>query len=136
MIETAKELAGLVKSLGNMELYQKVLELQTEMLELLNQKAQAERRSRELEREVDGLKQQQIIAKELNFEKNCYWRTTDAEPRSPYCSRCWDVLKDLVRMLHHVNGVAVCASCKTQAIAWPEKASPHLSGDEATRRSG
>ena len=62
------------------------------------------KKNRELVEENHGLKdqlraaqEQQDIASELKPDENAYWRTIDGKRDGPFCMRCWNVDRKLVR---------------------------------------
>ncbi|MDT0121572.1 hypothetical protein Q9R46_02890 [Paenibacillus sp. RRE4] len=54
--------------------------------------------------------------KTLIFDLQAYWKKSDLERKSPYCSRCWDVDKRLVHMT--INNSKYknysCPQCKSK----------------------
>lgn len=104
VVETIKEVAKLVQQINNMELYQKILELQVQIRELLDENHASKRRIRELE---EG----QSIQESLEFRHNMYWRRTASGEEGPFCSGCWDAHRKLMRLLTLKNGVLSCPGC-------------------------
>jgi len=80
-IDNVKEVAKLVKKLGNMELYQQILDLQGEIMDL----TQA---NRELRENVQKLEDKLSQVKTMNFNSPFYYTVCDDVP---YCPRCWEV---------------------------------------------
>lgn len=80
IIDTLKETVGLIQKVDNIELYKRMLELQTQAVSLVD--------------ENKALKEKITTRDELTFKKNSYWRGDDG----PFCSPCWDKDNHLVRL--------------------------------------
>lgn len=85
-IDNVKELAKLVKEIGNMELYRQILDLQGEIMEL----TQANRDLQGNVRELEGKLSQ--VAK-MTFRSPFYYADDD---EVPYCPRCWEAKKQAI----------------------------------------
>ncbi|HAN56315.1 MAG TPA: hypothetical protein DCQ77_09080 [Betaproteobacteria bacterium] len=104
IITNAKEIADLVKKLGNVDLYRKIVELEGEIIELSGQNNHLVERTRELEQ---ALKTKEALV----FSKNVYWLGGEESRDGPYCQRCYDVTGKLVRLQPWDNQWA-CFECK------------------------
>ncbi|WP_139209622.1 hypothetical protein [Paenibacillus sp. NFR01] len=62
-----------------------------------------------LKAEVRELRDKLEIQEKLVFRKNKYW-ISDVE--GPFCSKCWDVDKKLVRHQDLHDGYYMCPNCK------------------------
>ena len=80
-IDNVKEVARLVKDLGNMELYRQILDLQGEIMEL----TQA---NRELQAKVTELENTLTQVDQMEFRPPFYYTEGD---EIPHCPRCWEV---------------------------------------------
>lgn len=106
MIETVKEIAVLVQKADNVELLQRVLELQGQILELLEENHQLKARVRELEETAE-------TDEALVFENGIYWLEVEGGERDgPFCSKCWDVDQMLVRLQQLSGGSLYCPGCE------------------------
>jgi hypothetical protein len=108
-IDTMKDVVTLVQKLDNIDLTNKILELQAAALEEQEETSRLLARVEELERARD-------VSERLTFEDKRYWLDAEDEDRDgPFCSRCWDVDRKLVR-LHLTGGVTKCPqrSCGTK----------------------
>jgi len=85
-IDNVKEVAKLVKELGNMELYRQILDLQGEIMEL----TQA---NRELRENMQKLEDKLSQVEKMTFRSPFYYTEGDDVP---YCQRCWEVHKKAV----------------------------------------
>lgn len=104
MIENVKAAAKLAQQIGSIDLYQKILDLQAEALELVEQNATLKAELRELRETI-------VTDQSLTFEDNFYWRKAPEGPKDgPFCSACWDREKVLVR-LQRVSNCYGCPCC-------------------------
>ena len=115
-IDNVKEVAKLVKDLGNMELYRKILDLQGEIMELTQANRELQTRVQELEDTISQIGQ-------MTFRSPFYYVDGDDVP---HCPRCWEVDK---RAVHYpeprntsVGPQYDCPECKGR-IVYPRK--PH-----------
>ena len=88
LIENTKEIAGLIKKLGDIDLYRKIIELEAEIIDLSRDK-------HELAREVESLREKQKVRAEMRFTDPFYYRASDP---IPFCPRCWESDEKLIHM--------------------------------------
>jgi len=98
IIDTLKETVGLMQKIDNIDLYRRMLELQTQVMALFE--------------ENRSLKEQLATRAQLKFKKNAYWMNDDG----PFCSRCWDAESKLVRLHQQEGCVPRCPSCDHLAV--------------------
>lgn len=108
LIENTKEIAELVKKLGNIDLYRKIVELEGEIIELSRQKLQLEQR-------VDELEKSAKLRAEMRFDEPVYFREGDS---TPFCPTCFEKDKRAIHLIRYgtIGGGKinwVCTSCKT-----------------------
>ena len=111
IVDDVKAVAKTVQQIGNIELYQKILDLQSEIMEVVEENQSLKRRITELEEESR-------IRSELIVQDDCYWIPQDSgHPDGPYCTNCWDVRGDLVRMWKSANPeYSSCPNCKNAML--------------------
>ncbi len=97
IFDTMKETVALLQKVDNLPLYRKVLELQNQINELVEENRR--------------LKDRLGTRDQLTFRKNAYWRADDG----PFCSRCWDSETRLVRLHTQQGYKPQCPSCGTVA---------------------
>jgi len=102
IFKTLKEGANAIREAKNLELYERMLAVYGDVMELVE-------KNRELVEENALLKEQLKIKDQLRFDKgyNCYWRFEGDKQEGPYCTVCWDVDRKLVRMRayqKHIGG--------------------------------
>jgi hypothetical protein len=106
IISNAKEIADLIKNIGDIELYRKIVELEGEIIELT-------RKNRELEDQVDELKNLLETVKKMQFRKPfCYIE----DDTTPFCPRCWEVEKLAIHLvdLHTAGSPWKCKKCSSR----------------------
>lgn len=85
-IDNVKEVARLVKDLGNMELYRQILDLQGEIMELTQANRELQTKLTELENTLTQIDQ-------MKFRSPFYYVEGD---NVPHCPRCWEVNRHAV----------------------------------------
>ena len=94
-LDNLKEIADLVKKLGDIELYRKIVELEGEVIELT-------RESRRLDDENRKLKEKLQFTAKMKFVVPFWYADGD---RVPYCPKCWEAGKTAVH-LHYKGHMA------------------------------
>ncbi|MBB6632619.1 hypothetical protein [Cohnella thailandensis] len=106
IIDNIKSVASVIQKADNIELYRKILDLQYEAMELVQQ-------NNELRNQIMELRGKLSTQENLVFRNNQYWKVLEGDKQDgPYCSKCWDVDNKLVR--HNVlnNGYVTCPNCQ------------------------
>ena len=80
IVSNAKEIADLVKKLGDIELYRKIVELEGEIIELTRQNHSLEIRVQELTKTL-------TISQSLTFKEPFYY---SEDSHVPFCPKCWE----------------------------------------------
>ncbi|MBZ5627003.1 MAG: hypothetical protein LAQ69_51260 [Acidobacteriia bacterium] len=104
IISNAREIADVVKKLGNIDLYRKIVDLEGEIIELTGQ-------NHLLLEKIGDLEKALKTKAQLLFEKNVYWLAEAQAKDGPYCQRCYDVAGKLVR-LQPWDDLWACFECK------------------------
>lgn len=104
LLDEMKEVADLVKKIGDIDLYRKISKLESEVLDLTREKRHAEERIEELERALK-------FNKELKFKPPFYF--ADGDP-TPYCAACWESKRMAVHVARHQQYIHLrqCPTCK------------------------
>ena len=109
-IENVKEVAKLVKDLGNIELYRQILDLQGEIMEL----TQA---NRELQTQITRLEDTLSAVGKMTFRSPFYYSSGDDVP---HCPRCWEVDRKAVHLPPACPTMAgpiyTCPQCEREII--------------------
>ncbi len=104
--DALKDAITVAQKADNIELTRQLLDAQRELLDM-----QAE--NNRLRGEIFELRSKEADAEGLHFDKNSYWKTMPAGAADgPFCSRCWDFDKKLVRLKTSTKYVPVCPNCK------------------------
>ncbi len=106
IVSNAKEIADLIKKIGDIDLYRKIVDLEGEIIELT-------KRNRELEDQVNDLKSLLNTAKKMEFRKPFYYMEGDP---TPFCPRCWEAEKLTIHLvdLHTVGSPWQCKKCSSR----------------------
>ncbi len=110
ILDNVKELAGLVQKINDLELYRRILDLQSEVMALLDEIQTLKTQKKDLEKKWE-------IQESLQFRENAYWRESGD---GPYCLPCWDKDKKLMRMAGD-GGMYSCHTCHYGMITAEEK---------------
>ena len=87
VIGTVKQLAELAKKVGQMELYQKLVDLQSTVVERETENLKLSRANHDLETKLEAAERQLQFSKSLTFRAPLYYAEGD---EVPYCPRCWE----------------------------------------------
>lgn len=91
IVDNFKDILKVAESVNNLELYKKLSELQTRVMEV-------EEENRRLKEQVRQLNEQRSIGENLQHDGERYWLDRDGKRDGPFCPTCWDVDAMLVRM--------------------------------------
>ena len=118
LVSDAKEMAGLIKKIGNLDLYRKMVELQGEIVDFQSKIVEKEEKIEESKKEISRLRNAMKIKKKVIrygdyvFEKNKKGKPTG----NPYCLYCWEYNHLLISVLstnrRELGYEAKCPHCK------------------------
>ncbi len=115
IFKTIKEGANAIREAKNLELYERMLAVYGDVMELVEKNRELVEENHGLRDELRVQQEQQNIASELTPADNAYWRTKDGRRDGPYCMRCWDVDRKLVRERAGATaGTHYCRECATR----------------------
>lgn len=100
-----KTISEIAKNVNNVELIQKVIDLQSAIMEMQRdlQLLQTERHA--LTEEIRDLKEERTIRTSLEYANHVYWRRDESGTLAgPFCTTCWDASKQLVRLTYLSEG--------------------------------
>ena len=89
IVHNVKEIADLIKKIGDVELYRKIVELEGEVIELT-------RKNRDMKDELSDLHKTLSFSDSLEFRAPFYWAKKDD---TPYCPTCWEDQKKAIHMV-------------------------------------
>lgn len=108
VISNAKEIADLIKNLGDAELYRKIIELEGEIIELTRENHALSERIHELTKTLN-------IKETMSFNQPFYYQEGDIVP---FCPNCWETNNVAIHMIvgeeFNAGIEHICPNCKTQ----------------------
>jgi len=115
--DAAKDVANILKEAGKIDEYQKILDLIDDLFE-------KREKIEKLTKENNELKEQLKVSEEYEFKNNSYWNKKNVD--GPFCSRCLDKNKELIRIIPDYLGsnYATCPECKKQVNFTGEENQP------------
>ncbi|WP_459500018.1 hypothetical protein [Bacillus sp. C1] len=87
--DTIKGIKALAVGMENVELISKLMDLQTQAYEILDE-------NRELRLKLEEIQRTDEISHDLEYLPDFYYRKSDGS--GPYCPTCWDVNRKLVNV--------------------------------------
>jgi hypothetical protein len=111
-----------LKIAGKIDLYPQILEMQEKLLE-------QQGKISELKDENEKIKKDLQIKNSLFIENDAYWIEKESGKDGPFCTRCYDVNKNLVRMQlsHSSSSFHLCPECKSSFQTNPGFRPPYRS---------
>jgi hypothetical protein len=100
IVENVKEIADLVKKVGDRELYRKILELEEAVFAL-------SRENRELKDSCESLKEKLAFSAKLTHRHPLYYVQDDLVP---FCPRCWESEQQAIHLIGQ-NEAYECPQC-------------------------
>ncbi|OGW84793.1 MAG: hypothetical protein A3C35_05760 [Omnitrophica bacterium RIFCSPHIGHO2_02_FULL_46_11] len=111
IIENAKDIADVIKKIGDVELYRQIVNLEGQIIDLT-------RSNRKLENEIERLREITNYKNKLIFKNPFYYLENDPHP---FCPKCWEANRSVVHLDGPLNVVAGsrydCHNCKDYYIA-------------------
>ena len=105
IIENFKDILNIADAVKNADLYKKVAETQSTVMQLMEE-------NHALKAQIKELQEQQDIGARLHPQDNAYYLDDGKQLDGPFCLRCWDVDKNLVRERHGATaGTHYCPEC-------------------------
>lgn len=98
-ISILKDVTAIASRVKDIDLNTKIMLLQGEMYSLLEE-------NRNLRLELEEMKRVEQLSNSLIYKDNMYYKPGD---KNPYCSRCWDDERKLIRMQN--TGIYTCPKC-------------------------
>jgi len=115
IFDTLSSAAEVLRKADKIDEYKQILEAQRQILDMQKHIAELEESNKELSGKLE-------IKETLVTENDAYWINSKDKKDGPFCSRCWDVDRYLVR-LHPCGNPAYfdCPNCKAGSVkAKPE----------------
>ncbi len=106
IFDELKSVAKTLREADKIPQYEQILGVQEKLLEMQNKIADLEREKKELSEKLE-------TKESLKYENNAYWAVRGDKHDGPYCSRCWDVERNTVRLKPSGNpAFHSCPECK------------------------
>lgn len=107
ILDETKSLVKLAQQVGNMELYQKIVELQSDLVELYEENMQ-------LRQKAASLAEAAKNHAEMHYDGTVFWTNPrrKAPEDGPYCPGCWGVKEKLLRLRSTGQGHWYCMGCQ------------------------
>lgn len=107
ILENTKEIAELIKKMGNIDLYKRIVELEGQIINLSRDKHQLEVKLYEIEKAIE---QEQ----DMEFRMPFYYKGEDPHP---FCPKCWEANRKAIHLKGPINDQMMgtsyhCYECK------------------------
>jgi len=106
ILDNAKQVAKAVEEIHNLELYQRVLSLHSDIIELVEENNRLRDENKDLTKTVS-------LKKAMNFKEPFYYQESD---KTPYCPACWEAKEKTVHVTFIFDRTDAtrwdCPSCK------------------------
>jgi hypothetical protein len=106
MLPKYQDIMDLIKKGATYEAQEKIMELREGALNLQDENIELKKKIKELESKLE-------IKENLEYIKPSYWLVNGDNRDGPYCQRCYDVEKILVRLQGGKNDIWRCKSCNS-----------------------
>ncbi len=113
--DAAKDALKLAQQLDNIELIQKIIEIQQDVIKISEENT-------EYKEVIKQLKDNSVIDELLErIEGKTYYILPSDGKKRFICSTCWDVRKEIVQIYLKANGTYICMNCDNNGIYDNEK---------------
>jgi hypothetical protein len=106
ILDNAKEVANAVHEIHNLELYERVLSLHSDIIGLVEE-------NNSLRGEKEELTKTVALTKAMTFTEPFYYQEGD---KTPYCAGCWEAKKTAIHLVMEFDNHEVtrwnCSLCK------------------------
>jgi len=112
IFDELKSIAKTLREADKIEQYQQILDVQEKLLEMQKRIIDLEKDNRELKNKLE-------IKENLYYKNSAYWVNKEDKKdgsEGPFCSHCWDVGKNTVRMHQRIGSPDFysCPECHVQ----------------------
>lgn len=106
IVAELREAADVAREIDNLDLYRRILDLQGEVQELIQE-------NRDLREKIRRLEEAQEFEGKLEFDQGVYWKQTEDGKEGPFCTRCWDSEEGRIRLHDYGRSRFKCPACET-----------------------
>lgn len=97
-----KDAVKIAQKADNIELMSTLLSIQSEAISMAEKIQVLSEENRSLKNEILASKDREEVRSRLKHRDNMYWYIgVDSKEEGPYCTRCWDKLGILMRVLNY-----------------------------------
>lgn len=108
LYDGVKDAMGLVDKVHNLDLYQKLVDLSVQAVELQNQVKSLSDENKDL---------QEKLSIQAKIERHPEHYITLEGDELLYCANCWDSERKLIQLVvHRENGTCYCSHCKENGV--------------------
>lgn len=111
--DLSKVISDSADSLEQAEIKLKLAELMSALADTKSQISDIKLELISKNEKIKELENQIKIEKELKFEPPYYWKINNDEKEGPYCQKCFDYTKKLIRLQDEKNGTWRCLVCSS-----------------------
>jgi hypothetical protein len=113
IVSAVKEAVSIAKKVGNRELTEKLADVQARILDLQTNMIELTDENHALRLRIGELEQVGELAGKLAYQESVYWLPKEGGRDGPYCPNCWDAQKKLIRLTPGATkGTFYCGVCK------------------------
>ena len=105
-LDTLKALGFAISKTKDLKLLEKFISFQQSAMELFDE-------NRKLKAELETLNKGNKIQGAIVYKDGVYFLKNNNKESGPYCTRCFDKDKNLIRLRIWENGYASCLECKS-----------------------
>ncbi len=126
IVDNFKEVVALVQQVDNIDLYRKILDLQSQAIAQASEIVELKRALQEREEQIRELgRHEKFVGKLVRSGQAYYLASDNGQPTGdPYCSHCWES-KNVAIHIHQDprdRRISVCPTCKN-VFDWHRRAS-------------
>ena len=110
MIINIKDLYKVLKEAGKVDEYQKILDLIDDSFKNRDKIEELKKEIIGLEKENKELSEKNILISDLELKNNVYWKKSSGD--GPFCTRCFDKNREIIRLLLNKGHYSECPECK------------------------
>jgi hypothetical protein len=109
VVEQVKDIAKLAQDVHAMPLYEKLVAMQADLVQMVDEISTLKRENRELHEALS-------LTANMRFERNLYWRLDEGQLVGPYCPKCFHINSKAVPMLSFPEWMGKPRACPACAF--------------------
>ncbi len=106
-LDTLKALGNAISKTKDLKLLEKFISFQQSAMELFDE-------NRKLKTELEILNRGKKLQGTIVYKDGVYFLRNNDKESGPYCTRCFDKDKNLIRLRMWENGYATCLECRSE----------------------